>query len=187
MSESNPHKKEPPPDQEQTVSSSSSVQKRRLSARDRQEIERLERRMSDDWHAVLPSWLLQAKYNEKIGPALWLLVVIMRTCDWNTGELQTTKGALALWLGVNMRTIKNYLKLLDSVGVRHERGYGSDLYIFLPDNLTPAIVSPRKVGRKIPPTWQNYSSKKESGLLANRNNRPRMQSIGEVMKPLDGS
>ncbi len=185
MIEDDPFQKETLPGQE-AASSNSSLRKKRLSARDRHEIKRLKRRITNNYQAVLPTWLLNSRYHASIGPALWLLLLIIRGCDWTSGELKSTKGAFAFWLGVDSRTIKNYLNSLKEIGVQHERGYGSDLYIFLPDNLIPGKYFPSKPGRKkilTPP--QELSGNKENGFVQKRKHVSGIQSIGELIERLD--
>lgn len=96
----------------------------------------LERRNTITHHARFPDYLITAEYSRQLKRSVWLLLLFIRHCDWNTGIWRGTEGKLADELGISDRTIRTWLRQLANLGVTWKR-YPNSIEVRLPDALIP--------------------------------------------------
>lgn len=178
-----------PPLSKETASSKLIIENPKYTAKETRLIKSIAKRMTNDFFAILPSWILTKEYFDKLGPAIWLLAVIMRSCDWKTGVWYGKVQALALWLGVDVRTIDNYLlRLEDGVGItREQRAHSIEIY--LPDPLIPSLILPEKEdidsqsGKKTISADRKIISPQEENIYQEKGkNVPGWNKIGDTLQ-----
>ena len=130
MTDNRSQQKKPSPTTE-TASSDTSVSKPSLTAREQKIISHFGKRLVGDWAVPFPDILLSQEFLKLLGPATRTLLVIMRTCEWDTGVWRGKQEELALWLATDVKTIRNHLNILKRLGVtRKQLPYS--MRIFLP-------------------------------------------------------
>jgi hypothetical protein len=82
-----------------------------------------------------------------VGPAIYLLAIILRDCDWNTGRWRGTLRIVALELDVSERSLSAWLHRLKKIEgfTVHKLIEGTEAQ--LPHWLIP---NPKGTGRKLP-------------------------------------
>jgi hypothetical protein len=157
MNENNPQQKEPVPDQEQTASSDTSITPYKPYTKERQEKRESikERRKRQSW---LSGRMLTNEYRLLLGPAIWLLLVIVRDCDWDTGVWRGTLWVVAEELGRGESTVQLWLKRVKKIpGVQSRQLSIEGTEVRLPRFLVPALEE----NRAFQPRQKNKKEKAE--------------------------
>lgn len=183
-----PNKAPDQPSPRENRSVASSIPYPKVTTRDQHKLESLRKRR--DWSAWLSGRLLTKQYREMLGPAIYLLAIIVRDCDWQTGRWRGTVRIIGLELDISERQLTEWLQRIKRIDGLTARKLIEGTEVQLPSWLIPS--SP-KTSRKLPdqpsptrrfppPQWQKKVSRPEESRPATRRNGAGPQDIGSLLR-----